>query len=69
MSAETIATSEPRRDVEACHRPRSLVVSMPGAGMLWFGGWLFTTGFAHLTFWKAVLGLVVWPYFLGVLAH
>jgi hypothetical protein len=35
------------------------------AGMLWFGGWLFTIGFAKLVWWKALLGLVVWPYFLG----
>lgn len=36
------------------------------AGGFWFFGWLFTIGIAHLTFWKGVLGLVVWPYFLGV---
>jgi len=37
------------------------------AGMLWFGGWLFTIGFAKLVWWKAVLALVIWPYFLGVM--
>jgi len=36
------------------------------AGMLWFGGWLFTIGFAQLVWWKALLGLLMWPYFLGV---
>ena len=36
-------------------------------GLLWFGGWLFTLGYVHLTFWKGVLALVVWPYYLGVL--
>jgi hypothetical protein len=36
-------------------------------GMLWFGGWLFTIGFVHLTFWKALLALIVWPYYLGVM--
>lgn len=36
------------------------------AGMLWFGGWLYTIGFAQLVWWKILLGLVVWPYFLGV---
>jgi hypothetical protein len=36
------------------------------SGSLWFGGWLFTTGFLHLAFWKAVVGIVVWPYFLGL---
>ena len=36
-------------------------------GLLWFGGWLFTLGFVHLTFWKGVLAIVLWPYYLGVL--
>ena len=35
------------------------------SGMAWFGGWLFTLGYLKLTFWKGVLGLIVWPYFLG----
>ena len=34
-------------------------------GMLWFAGWLFTIAFAKLVWWKALLGLVVWPYFLA----
>ncbi|MEZ4416383.1 MAG: hypothetical protein R3E10_11615 [Gemmatimonadota bacterium] len=36
------------------------------AGTLWFGAWLFTLGFLKLGFWKAVLALLVWPYYLGV---
>ena len=35
-------------------------------GSLWFGGWLFTLGFLHLAFWKGILALVLWPYYLGV---
>ena len=35
------------------------------SGMLWCAGWLFTIGYLKLAFWKGVLGLVVWPYFLG----
>lgn len=35
------------------------------SGMLWLAGWLFTIGFLHLPFWKGVLALVVWPYYLG----
>jgi hypothetical protein len=34
-------------------------------GILWVGGWLFTIGFLHLTFWKDVLAIVLWPYYLG----
>jgi hypothetical protein len=36
-----------------------------GAGVFWFIGWLFTISFAHLVWWKIILGLVVWPLFLG----
>jgi hypothetical protein len=35
-------------------------------GTAWFGGWLFSIGFLHLSFWKGVLAVVLWPYFLGV---
>jgi len=35
-------------------------------GPLWFLGWLFTMGFTHMTFGgKAVLAVVIWPYYLG----
>lgn len=37
-----------------------------GMGTLWFIGWLFTIAYAKLTFWTAVLGLIIWPYYLGV---
>ncbi len=35
-------------------------------GMLWIGAWLFTIGFLKLTFWKGVLALLLWPYYLGL---
>ena len=35
-------------------------------GVFWFAGWLFTIGFVNLAWWKVILGLVMWPYFLGV---
>lgn len=34
-------------------------------GSLWFAAWLFTIGFLHLTFWKSVLALLLWPYYVG----
>ena len=37
-----------------------------GTGTLWMFGWLFTIGLLHLTFWKGVLGILLWPYYLGV---
>ncbi len=38
-----------------------------GSGLLWAAGWLFTVGFLKLTFWKGVLALFIWPYYLGAL--
>jgi len=32
---------------------------------IWFAGWLFTISFAELVWWKILLGIVVWPLFLG----
>jgi hypothetical protein len=34
-------------------------------GPLWFIGWLFTIGFANLSFIKALWALLLWPYYLG----
>jgi hypothetical protein len=36
------------------------------AGAIWLVGWLFTIGFAELVWGKAILGVIAWPYFLGV---
>jgi hypothetical protein len=37
---------------------------------LWFGGWLFTIGYAHPHFWQIVLALLIWPYYVGeAVAH
>jgi hypothetical protein len=35
-------------------------------GFIWFAGWLFTIAYAHLVWWKIILALVVWPYYLGL---
>ena len=34
-------------------------------GTLWMIGWLFSIGYLRLTFWKGVLALIIWPYYLG----
>jgi hypothetical protein len=39
------------------------------AGTVWFGGWLFTIAFAKLVWWKAMLALIAWPYYLGLVAR
>jgi hypothetical protein len=35
-------------------------------GSVWMAAWLFTIGFLHLSFWRGVLAIVLWPYYLGV---
>jgi len=35
------------------------------SGAIWLVGWLFTIGFLHLAFWKGVLAIVIWPYYIG----
>ena len=35
-------------------------------GPLWIMGWLFTIGFLHLQIGKALLAIILWPYYLGV---
>lgn len=37
-------------------------------GILWVVGWLFTIGLLHLTVWPALKAIVLWPYYLGLLA-
>jgi len=34
-------------------------------GSVWFGAWLFTIGYLHLTFGKAILAALLWPYYIG----
>lgn len=34
-------------------------------GPVWILGWLFTLGYVQLTLGKALLALVIWPYYLG----
>jgi hypothetical protein len=35
-------------------------------GGVWFAAWLFTVGYLKLSFGWALLGIIVWPYLLGV---
>lgn len=37
-----------------------------GLGILWIMGWIFTIGYLRLSFWKGVLALIIWPYYLGI---
>jgi hypothetical protein len=35
------------------------------SGGLWFAAWLFTLGYLELGFFKGVLAILLWPYYLG----
>ena len=35
------------------------------SGGIWIAAWLFTIGYLHLGFWEGLLGVVLWPYYLG----
>jgi hypothetical protein len=35
------------------------------SGGLWFAAWLFTIGYLDLGFFKGLLALLLWPYYLG----
>jgi hypothetical protein len=34
-------------------------------GLIWIAGWLFTIGYLHLSFWRGVLAIIIWPYYIG----
>ncbi len=36
------------------------------AGAFWMAGWLFTIAFAKLIWWKALLALIIWPWYLAL---
>jgi hypothetical protein len=40
-----------------------------GVGIFWVIGWLFTIAFAKLIWWQALLGVLLWPYYLGLAAR
>ena len=48
---------------------RTIVRTGGAAGVLWTAGWMFTIAFAKLIWWKAILAIIVWPYFLGLVLH
>ena len=53
---------------DTCEKsPQSIRVEQHSfVGFLWFSAWLFTIGFLHLNFWRGVLAILLWPYYIGV---
>ena len=54
------------RHATGCDMERIRIEQHSWTGTLWAFGWLFTLGYLHLTFWKGVLAILLWPYYLGV---
>ena len=36
------------------------------AGAFWTAGWIFTMAFAKLIWWKALLAVIIWPWYLAL---
>ena len=70
MTTETMPlTHAPSERAERRAKPAAGAGRSQTAGTIWFAGWLFTIGFAKLVWWKALLAVVLWPYFLGIAVH
>ena len=46
--------------------PKIRIVQHTFVGGIWFAAWLFSIGFLHLSFWKGVFAIVLWPYYIGL---
>jgi len=65
MTTRPTCLSQGACDADRASRRKLRARSKGASSALWLSGWLFTIGFAKLVWWKALLALVVWPYFLG----
>jgi hypothetical protein len=64
-ATEAVAEAHAKRTKAGMKAQKISIEQHSISGMLWFAGWLFTIGFLHLPFWKGVLALILWPYYLG----
>lgn len=64
-ATEAVAEAHAKRTRTGAKAEKISIEQHSISGTLWFGGWLFTIGFLHLPFWKGVLALLLWPYYLG----
>ena len=51
---------------EEIHHNKIKVDASGACGIFWVIGWMFSIGFLKLIWWKALLALVIWPWYLGV---
>ena len=55
-------------ETDACTKnpPKIRIEQHTFTGGLWFAAWLFTIGYLHLSFWRGVFALILWPYYIGL---
>jgi len=46
-------------------KDKKVHVTSNSGGIFWIIGWIFSIGLFHLSFWNAVLGIIIWPYYIG----
>ena len=44
---------------------KPIIITKDGLSALWAIGWLFSIGYLRLSFWRGVLALIIWPYYMG----
>lgn len=59
--------SDDKSDDKSSNNDRGGIITF-GSGF-WLLAWMFTIGYANLSFPRGVLALLIWPYDLGVAAH
>jgi hypothetical protein len=65
--AEFALTEKTMETDTGAKRPQQIQIQQHTfMGMAWFGAWLFTIGYLHLNFWRSLLAIAVWPYYIGV---
>lgn len=65
LAAEVAAGIHDERTKKPTRTEKISIEQHSISGVFWVVGWLFTVGFLHLPFWKGLLALLVWPYYLG----
>ena len=62
------APTEEILETDACkkHPQKIQIHQQTFMGMAWCAAWLFTIGYLHLSFWRGVLAIILWPYYIGV---
>ena len=52
--------------MSSVEKPKNVHVNSGTGGIIWGAGWMFTIAFAKLIWWKALLALVIWPWYLAL---